>query len=250
MTQSGITTRRLTLAAIVAAAYAALTVALAPISYGAVQFRVSEALCILPFFFPCTVWGLTVGCVLANLLTGNVFDVVFGSLATLLAALCTAAIGRRGSSLRHGVLACLMPVVFNAVIVGAVLTWAYRIQMIPDDVWLSYAANAASVGFGELVVLFVLGLPLLRELPKHATFRSNVDMLAGRAVEKQTPDRLFENVFSFLLPPVGWILGSLLLAKDDERSRKLGKACVLFSAFSTVIYIVLIVYLTHPAPVG
>ena len=67
-----ISTLLLATCAVVAAAYAALTIALAPISYGAVQFRVSEALTILPFFIPGTVWGLTAGCVLANLFTGNV----------------------------------------------------------------------------------------------------------------------------------------------------------------------------------
>ena len=85
-----ITTRKLTAAAVTGAAYAALTMLLAPISYGAIQCRVSEVLCILPFFIPCTAWGLFAGCAIANLLSAaGIFDVVFGSLATLLAALCT-----------------------------------------------------------------------------------------------------------------------------------------------------------------
>ncbi len=77
-------------AAIVGAAYAVLTMALAPISYGAIQLRVSEVLCILPYFMPCTAWGLFIGCAVANLLTGNIFDIIFGSLATLGAALVSA----------------------------------------------------------------------------------------------------------------------------------------------------------------
>ena len=60
------TSLRIATAAIVAAAYAALTIVLAPISYGAIQFRVSEALTVLPFFMPCTIWGLWVGCILAG----------------------------------------------------------------------------------------------------------------------------------------------------------------------------------------
>ena len=87
------TVLRLAVSAVVAAAYAALTVALAPISYGAVQFRVSEALTALPFLMPSTVWGIFAGCILANLFTGNLFDIVFGSLATLGAALTTAYFG-------------------------------------------------------------------------------------------------------------------------------------------------------------
>ena len=105
-------TLKLATAAVVGACYAVLTMILAPISYGAVQFRVSEALCILPFFMPCTAWGLFGGCIIANLLTGNIFDIVFGSLATLAAALITAEIGRRGHDLGRKILACLMPVLF------------------------------------------------------------------------------------------------------------------------------------------
>ena len=60
------TARSITAAAIVGAAYAALTMLLAPISYGAIQVRVSEALCILPYFLPCTAWGLFAGCAIAN----------------------------------------------------------------------------------------------------------------------------------------------------------------------------------------
>ena len=120
-----LTTRTPAAAAVTGAAYAALTMLLAPISYGAIQCRVSEVLCILPFFIPCTAWGLFAGCAIANLLSAaGIFDVVFGSVATLLAALCTAWLGRgRGAqSWARCILAALMPVVFNFVLVGAVLT--------------------------------------------------------------------------------------------------------------------------------
>ena len=165
---------RLTTAAVVAAAYAALTVALAPISYGAVQFRVSEALTVLPFFMPCTVWGLWIGCLLANLYTGSVLDIVFGSLATLFAALLTARFGKRGNSIKTRLLGCLMPVVFNAVIVGAVLTWGYQIREFSDPL-KSYGFNALTVGLGELGVLYLLGYTLLRQLPKIRSFREFVE---------------------------------------------------------------------------
>ena len=161
--------RKLALAAVVGAAYAALTVLLAPISFPAVQFRVSELLCILPFFFPCTAWGLFVGCAIANIFGGSVLDIVFGSLATLFAGLLTAWLGKRKYSWLSCILACLMPVLFNAVIVGAVITAATAAGpgalANPLDHPGLYAATAASVGFGELAVLFVLGLPLMRWLP-------------------------------------------------------------------------------------
>ena len=167
-------TRKLAVAAIVAAAYAALTVALAPISYGPIQFRVSEALTVLPFFLPCTVWGLAIGCFLANLYTGSVLDIVFGTLATLLAALLTAHFGKRGNTVNNRLLGCLMPVVFNAVIVGAVLTWGYGFREFPSPL-ASYGFNALTVGFGEAVVLYLIGYALLRFLPKNKFFRDFFD---------------------------------------------------------------------------
>ena len=109
-------TNSLTRGAIIAALYAALTLLLAPISYGEVQFRLAEALTVLPVVLPEAVPALAVGCLLANILGGcPVYDIVFGTLATLLAALCTRALRGRVR------LALLMPVLFNGVIVGAVV---------------------------------------------------------------------------------------------------------------------------------
>ena len=168
------TVLRIATAAVVAAAYAALTIALAPISYGALQFRASEALTVLPFFMPCTVWGLWIGCILANLYTGTIADIVFGSLATLLAALLTAAFGKKGNTVKNRLLGCLMPVVFNAVIVGAVLTWGYQIQQFSSPL-ASFAFNALTVGLGEAGVLYLLGYTLLCQLPKIPVVRDFID---------------------------------------------------------------------------
>ena len=113
------TTRNVVTAAIVGALYAVLTIVLAPISYGPVQCRISEVLCILPFFMPCTTWGLFFGCAIANIASAaGLPDIIFGSLATLMACLCIAWCGKRNKK----VLACLMPVVCNGLIVGAMLT--------------------------------------------------------------------------------------------------------------------------------
>ena len=177
MKHSRISTRTIALAAIVGAAYAALTIGLAPISYGPVQFRVSEVLCILPYFLPCTAWGLFVGCAVANLLGGGVLDIVFGSLATLGAALVTAWLGKKEHTVGNSLLACLPPVVFNAVIVGAVVTAVFTVEgetINPFTHWGLYAATAASVGFGEAVVLYVLGFPLMRWLPKQEFFQKYI----------------------------------------------------------------------------
>ena len=165
---------KLVIPAVVAALYAALTVLLAPFSYGPVQFRVSEALTVLPFLMPGTIWGLAVGCFLANLFTGSILDIVFGSLATLLAALLTAYFGRKGNTVKNRLLGCLMPVLFNAVIVGAVLTWGYQLQEFADPL-KSYGFNALTVGLGEAGVLYLIGYTLLRQLPKIKSFREFVE---------------------------------------------------------------------------
>ena len=166
-------TLSITTAALCGAAYAVLTIVLAPISYGAIQFRVSEAFCILPFFIPSTVWGLYAGCIAANLLTGNVFDVFFGSFATLLAALLTCAIGKSGSGTKRQFLACLPPVFFNALIVGAIITKAYSGISIAEHPEI-FALNAFQVGMGEAAVMLLVGFPLMRVLEKQKFFREFV----------------------------------------------------------------------------
>ena len=166
---------RLAVMAVIAAAYAALTVVLAPISYGPVQFRVSEALTALPFLMPGAVWGIFAGCILANLYTGSVLDIVFGSLATLLAGLLTAWFGKKGNTVKNRLLGCLMPVLFNAVIVGAVLTWGYGFQEFPDKPLASYGFNALTVGLGEAGVLYLIGYTLIRQLPKVKAIREFID---------------------------------------------------------------------------
>ena len=176
MNQHSPSTRFLAVGAVIAAAYAALTIALAPISYGPVQFRVSEALTILPFFVPGATCGLFLGCILANLFTGNVFDILFGSIATLLAGLMTARFGRQGNTVRTRILGCLMPVLFNAVIVGAVITWAYEGQNIFTHPGV-FAFNALTVGLGEAGVLYLIGYPLMLWLPRAKFFRSFTESL-------------------------------------------------------------------------
>lgn len=163
--------RRLTFAALIAAVYAVVTILTASFAYGPVQFRIAEALCILPFFLPFTTWGLFVGCILANIISPvGILDVVFGSLATLGCCLCTAAIGRRwdGESWGGCILACLMPVVWNAVIIGLLLALFYAEEGKAKIVL--FFLYGAEVGVGELAVMFILGLPLMRWLMKAKFF--------------------------------------------------------------------------------
>ena len=168
------TTKDMAVAAVVGAAYAALTMALAPISYGPVQMRVSEVLCILPFFLPATTWGLFAGCAVANIISAaGIWDVIFGSLATLFACLCIQALGQRGrgaDSWLRIVLAALMPVVWNGVIIGAMLMWTITDTVFPN-VNVAFWVIGGEVALGEAVVMFILGIPLMRMLPKMPWFQ-------------------------------------------------------------------------------
>ncbi len=142
--------RYLVLTAAIAALYALLTLIL-PLNIAGVQLRVSEALTLLPVLTDAAVPGLAMGCVIANFLQGAPLpDVIFGSLATLIAALLT----RR---LRKKIyLAALMPALSNGLIVGALLTYVYHAL----PLWLSVPSVAA----GELVICYALGIPMLRAL--------------------------------------------------------------------------------------
>jgi len=159
--------RKIVFAGTIAALYAALTVALAFLSFGPIQFRVAEALCILPFFFPVSVWGLFIGCIVANMISPYPLDIIVGSLATLLAAACTMKIGKLGrESLAVKALACLPPVLFNAVFIGALIAY-YMVSAGETDAFIAaFAINGFQVGFGQMAVLYALGLPLMAFLPK------------------------------------------------------------------------------------
>lgn len=153
-------TRQLTTAALVAAAYAVLSYfgSVFGITYGPVQCRFAEALCVLPYLLPETAWGLGAGCLIANLLSPyGVLDIVVGSAATLLAGLLTARCRRRW-------LAPLPPVLANTVLVGLVL--AYEQAGTSAAFWPTYAFDAATVGAGEAVACYGLGMLLLWRLEK------------------------------------------------------------------------------------
>ena len=162
-------TRKLIFSAVVGALYAVLTMALSPISYGPVQMRISEALCILPFFLPFTSWGLFFGCMLANVISAaGILDVVFGSLASLVSCLFIAMAGKKSrGTLKNQIIACLMPAVWNGIIVGLVLCYAFT-DTAPTLV--SFLVYGGQVALGELAVMFVIGLPLMRWLPKQKFF--------------------------------------------------------------------------------
>lgn len=157
-----ITTKSLARGAVAAAIYVALSLLANALNlaYGPVQFRFSEALTVLPFLFPESVWGLAVGCLLTNVLSPyGLLDLVAGTAATLLAALLTA-------RCRNRRLAPLPPVICNAVLVGALIAWEETGG--GAGFAAAFAYHALTVGAGEAVVCYALGLPLLKVLEARA----------------------------------------------------------------------------------
>ena len=156
-------TRLMTESALIAAVYVVLVLLFKPISFGAIQFRIAEALCILPFFSLSAVPGLALGCLLGNFFSGAAMpDVLFGTLATLLAAILS-------YKLRdiNKWLVCLPPILANAIIVPFVLQYAYGV---PDGYFFLFA----TVGIGEILAVGVLGNILLLALEgrKEVIFRT------------------------------------------------------------------------------
>ncbi len=139
--------KKILYAAVIAAVYAALTLLFAPISMGPVQCRISEALCVLPLFSPVAIPGLFIGCLIVNMFLGSIYDIIFGSLATLAAAYLT------WRFRKNRWLAMCFPVLLNAVIVGG-----YLGLFLPDApaVWLCML----TVGIGEAISCYGIGLPL------------------------------------------------------------------------------------------
>lgn len=160
------TVRELTFSAILAAVYAALTLFLPVPQYVGIQLRVAEALTVLPFFFPTATLGLFVGCVIANLFSPFVLDVVFGSMATLLACLWTGRLNNRW-------LAPLPPVVCNAAIVGGEIAFAQA--GFGPGFWNAFYFNALTVGAGELLACGVFGSVLLAALYRTDACRSMIE---------------------------------------------------------------------------
>ncbi len=165
-----LSTAYLVQAAFIAAVYATLTYFLEPISFSGSQFRVSEALTLLPVLTPAAVPGLCIGCIIANLSSPyGIVDIICGSAATLSAAICTRLV--RNLRIKNmPVLSAVFPVLFNAVIVGAEISALAT----GGFTWTLFAVSAASVGFGEAVICFILGIPLARALEKTKIFSKGV----------------------------------------------------------------------------
>ncbi|MBY4797616.1 QueT transporter family protein [Collinsella sp. AGMB00827] len=173
-------TRVGTVAALYAAASLVTLLFMGSLAWGPVQFRISEALCALALLTPAAIPGLTLGCVIANVanivLSGTgalgLLDVIFGSFATFVGATITWKLRR------HPVVALMGPVLANALIVPAYLPLLLQgigFYTIPftgislDGAWVPmYLFGLVTTGIGEAVIMYVLGLPLVRALSRTA----------------------------------------------------------------------------------
>ena len=150
--------------AIIAALYAVLTWILAPISYGAIQFRLSEVLILIAVFNPKFIPALIIGCFIANTTSSlGWYDMLFGTLATTIALIPMIFIKKIDiSSLMKLIIASILPVISNAFIVSIELGIAFDMFQ-PVVFWY----NVLTVGFGEAVVLYLVGVPLFIGLSKN-----------------------------------------------------------------------------------
>lgn len=156
------TTQRLCRAGVIAALYVALTYAFAPIAYGPLQVRPAEALCILPVFFPEAIPALYIGCMLSNLASPYfVYDVLIGSLATLLATLTAYMVGRFIKKEPFRFILCGLPtVIFNAVFIPLIIVFLCGGAEGFESAIIAYFTFAGSIALTEAVWVYALGAPL------------------------------------------------------------------------------------------
>lgn len=148
------TTKRLVRTAVIAALYAVLTLVLAPLSYGNVQFRISEIMVLLAFFDPFYIGGLTLGCFIANILGPNgMVDAVFGTIATFISVYAISLTGKYIKNDKTALVAAsFWPTIFNGLIIGCELNYLYQLPLI---------LSMLEVAAGEIVVVTIVGVPVM-----------------------------------------------------------------------------------------
>lgn len=150
-------TEKIVIIAVVAALYAALTLALSPISFGPIQFRIAEVMTLLPLLGKEYIIALTIGCFLANLFGPvGIIDVIFGTVATLISAYLVYVTGKIMKDKKICVLiASLWPTIINAIIIGIILNVTLGFPLV---------LSMLEVGFGQFVVITIVGVPLFKLL--------------------------------------------------------------------------------------
>lgn len=149
--------KKLVTTALVAAIYATLTLVLGAISYGPIQFRVAEIMVLLPFIKKDYMWGLTIGCFLANIIGPyGVPDIIFGTTATFLSVYAVYMTSKIMDGKKYALLvSSIWPTVINAIIIGIMLNIFFGLPLM---------LSMAQVGFGQFVVITIIGVPLYKSL--------------------------------------------------------------------------------------
>lgn len=149
--------KKLVTTALVAAIYVTLTLVLGAISYGPIQFRVAEIMVLLPFIKKDYIWGLTIGCFLANIIGPyGVPDIIFGTTATFLSVYAVYMTSKMMDGKKYALLvSSIWPTVINAIIIGIMLNIFFGLPLM---------LSMAQVGFGQFVVITIIGVPLYKSL--------------------------------------------------------------------------------------
>jgi len=154
--------------ALIAAAYAGLTYLSNAfgLAYGPIQLRVSEVLTLLPIFTPAAIPGLTIGCFIANIGSFNAADMLFGTAATLAAAILTYFL--KDIKIKNlPLLSMFMPVIINAVVIG----FEISLFFLPEGyTFWGFIISGLEVGLGELIVCYVFGIPFYLVVKKYRFF--------------------------------------------------------------------------------
>ena len=152
-------TKKLVMTSLVAAIYAVLTLVLGAISYGPIQFRIAEIMVLLAFIKKDYIWGLTIGCFLANVIGPyGAPDIVFGTTATFLSVYAIYLTGKVMKGKKYAILiASIWATLINAVIIGFMLNIFVGMPLI---------LSMIQVGFGEFVVITIIGVPVYKIIGK------------------------------------------------------------------------------------
>ncbi len=146
--------KKIARAGIVGAIYVTLTLVLYPISFGAVQVRISEAFCLLPLIFPESIIGLSVGCLISNFFGNGALDVVFGTLATVVSAILTYFIGKKIKKVPLKILVGgIFPVVINAIVIP------FTFLATTESLGV-YIISALQILIGQALSVYLVGTPL------------------------------------------------------------------------------------------
>ena len=149
-------TNKIIKSALIAGLYALLTFILQPISYGPVQFRLSEMLILIVFINSNYIVGLTVGCLISNFFGGfGLLDMIFGTLATFLSLVCISLTAKKINGLKGLIIASLWPTIINGLIIGIMLNHVANVPLF---------LTIGQVAIGEFVVLTIIGIPIFRKV--------------------------------------------------------------------------------------